>query len=422
MPRKAVVVGAGLAGLQTAWFLRKEGWDVTVVERREGVALETSFANGGLVTPSHAAPWNSPGIFRTLLGSLNDETAALYLKASAIPSYFFWGLHFLRNSTPARYYRTIERNSRLAHYSLEALNELAEELALTFDGERRGTIMFYRNRAVFDRVRSVNDHVANSGVDVEPCAPEDLVRLEPALGAIEDRLSGGFYYPGDQHGDAHLYCRALAGKLAANGVELRFGEPVTRFETGGGRVTGIVTDKAHLDADAVVLAAGFWSAEVGRQLRLRLPIKPVKGYSVTYDVSASNTRPNIPVVDDELHIGLTPLGNRMRFVGTAEFSGYSPEINPVRIENLRRAALATYPGMASIVNEAEPITTWCGHRPMTPDCLPLVGQAGPENLYLNTGHGYLGWTTASGTSRAVADLIVGRESGLALADYAVGRF
>ncbi|MDK3075821.1 FAD-dependent oxidoreductase, partial [Sedimentitalea sp. JM2-8] len=381
-----------------------------------------SHANGGLVTPSHAAPWNSPGIFRTLLSSLNDETAALYLKASAIPSYFFWGLQFLRNSTPARYYRTIERNSRLAHYSLGVLNDLTKELDLRFDGERRGTIMFYRNQSAFDRVKRINEYVANSGVHVAQCSAEDLVRLEPALGDIEDKLCGGFYYPGDQHGDAYLYCRALADKLTSNGVDFRFGQSVTGFETSGRRVTGIVTDRERFDTDAVVLATGFWSAMLGRQLRLRLPIKPVKGYSITYDISSVNIRPAIPVVDDELHIGLTPLGDRIRFVGTAEFSGYSPDINPKRIESLRRAALATYPGMASIVNDAEPITIWCNHRPMTPDCLPLVGQTGLENVYLNTGHGYLGWTTASGTSRAVADLIVGRDTSLALDDYNISRF
>lgn len=422
MPQKAVVIGAGLAGLQTARFLQNDGLDVTVVERRDGVALETSFANGGLVTPSHSAPWNSPGIFRTLLSSLNDESAALYLKASAIPSYFFWGLKFLRASTPARYFRTIERNSRLAHYSQDILNGLVESLDLHFDSDRRGTIMFYRSQPAFDRVKAINERVAASGVRVDVCTADDLVRIEPALGAIGGQLSGGFYYPGDQHGDAHLFCKALAEKMRDAGIKLRFSETVTGFETSGARVTGVVTDKEVIRADVVVMAAGFWSAEASRGLGLSLPIKPVKGYSVTFDLPDTAEGPSIPVVDDESHIGLTPLGSRIRFVGTAEFSGYSPEINPARIDNLRRAALATYPALAPVINGTHPVSTWCGHRPMTPDCLPLIGQAGPENLYLNTGHGYLGWTTASGTSRAVADLILGKEPGLAVDDYRLKRF
>ena len=422
MTRKAIVIGAGLAGLQTAWFLRQEGWDVTVVERRDGAGLETSFANGGLITPSHVAPWNSPGIFRTLLSSIGDETSALYLKPTAIPEYARWGLTFLRNSTPARYHRTIERNGRLARYSAKVLNSLLDDLTLKVDAERRGTIMFYRNASAFERAQGVNAHVAKSGVDVETCSPERLVALEPALAGIGDRMSGGFYYRCDQHGDAHLYCRALSEKLAEAGVTFRFGEDVTGFETEGARVTGVITDKGQIDGDTVILAAGFWSAKIGRRLGLRLPIKPVKGYSVTYDASNGAQRPSLPVVDDELHIGITPLGDRIRFVGTAEFSGYSPEINPARIENLRKAARATYPSLVASIGDDSPLTTWCGHRPMTPDCLPLVGQCGPENLYLNTGHGYLGWTTASGTSRALCDAIVGRTPAIDLADYGPQRF
>ncbi len=422
MGRTAIVVGAGLAGLQTAWFLSQEGWSVTVLERREGVALETSFANGGLITPSHAAPWNSPGILRTLLSSLNDETAALYLKTSAIPQYFSWGLKFLRNSNKSRFFRTIERNGRLARYSQDQLNKIVGSLGIPFDGANRGTIMYYRNTASYERAKTVNSAMSDAGVPVQFCSTHDIVGLEPALHSIQDKISGGFYYPADQHGDAHLFCRALAKQLEEHGVQFRFNEPVTDFNLSGSRITQVVTSKQRYDADQIILAAGLWSTEIGKKLRLRLPIQPVKGYSVTYDLQGFSGTPSIPVVDDELHVGLTPLGQRMRFVGTAEFSGFSPDINPVRVNNLRKTALAIYPDMEPYLTQNRQISAWCGHRPMTPDCLPVVGQFGPENLYLNTGHGYLGWTTTSGTSRAISDLIVGRQPKINSADYGLARF
>jgi len=422
MVKNVVVIGAGLAGIQTAWFLKREGLNVTVIERRDGVALETSFANGGLITPSHAAPWNSPGILRTLMSSIGNESAALYVKFSALPQYLSWGMQFVRNSTPGRFQRTIQRNARLANFGLSQQNALISELGLEFDDEARGTMMVYRSAAALERAKAANAIVENAGVDVRLCSPAELATLEPALASVGDKLSGGFHYRGDQHGDAHLFCLELSKKAVEQGVQMRLGETVQHIERSGNRVGAVVTNQQRYEADAVVLAAGFWSKALGRSFGLRLPIAPVKGYSVTYDVTGWEGQPKIPIVDDELHIGLTPLGNRMRFVGTAEFSGFSPQINPARVENLRRAAAGIYPEIGPIIENAEPQSTWCGHRPMTPDCLPVVGQDGPENLYLNTGHGYLGWTTACGTSKAVSDLIAGREPGIDLTDYSPARF
>lgn len=422
MVKNVVIVGAGLAGIQTAWFLMREGHNVTVIERHDGIALETSFANGGLITPSHAAPWNSPGILRTLLSSIGDETGALYVKFSALPQYLTWGMQFVRNSTPSRFQRTIQRNARLANFSLDQKNTLISELGLEFDGAARGTMMVYRSTAALERAKASNAIVENAGVDVRLCSPAELIKLEPALAPVGDKLSGGFHYGCDQHGDAHLFSRALGQKAAEQGVQMKFGEAVRNIECSGNSVCAVVTDKQRYEADAVVLAAGFWSKSLGQGLGLRLPIAPVKGYSVTYDVTGWKEQPKIPVVDDELHIGLTPLGDRMRFVGTAEFSGFSPTINPARIDNLRRAAIQIYPGVRPVIENSAPLSTWCGHRPMTPDCLPIVGQHGPDNLYLNTGHGYLGWTTACGTSKAVSDLISGRAPAIELADYSATRF
>ena len=422
MTKKVAIIGAGLAGLQCAWFLLREGVDVTVIERRDQPAMETSFANGGLITPSHAIPWNSPGIFKALLSSIGDKSSGLYVKASAIPQYLSWGSKFVRNSTPSHFRRTIQRNAQLATYSVELKCALVEELDLTFDGAQRGTMMVYRSQAALLRAKAANRIVQEAGIDVDLCSADDLVKLEPALADVGDKLSGGFYYRGDQHGDSHLFCKELTKRLLEGGAKLRFDETVEDIERSGSLVSAVVTDKQRYVVDAVVLAAGLWSERISRYLDLRLPIKPVKGYSVTYDVTGWDAQPKIPVVDDEMHTAMTPLGSRMRFVGTAEFSGYSPEINPKRVENLKRTALNIYPTIAPIIEDVEPLVTWCGHRPMTPDCLPIVGQHGPENFFLNTGHGYLGWTTACGTSKMVSDQIIGRVSPIDLADYSSVRF
>lgn len=422
MPEHVVVIGGGLAGLQSAYFLNREGIRVTLVERNDGCARETSFANGGLITPSHAAPWNSPGVWRVLLSSIGNEKSSIYVRALSLPQYAGWGLKFLRNSTPARFHQTIRRNGRLALYSVEHFNELCTDIDLTFDRGQHGTLMVYRNQASFDRAKTANDVMASAGVEIEMCTPYELAGHEPALNDVADSLVGGFYYESDQHGDAHLFSTQLADHLADAGVTLRLGETVTGFATNGSAIKAVQTDRDEIKADAVVLAAAQWSGALARGIGLRLPLQPVKGYSVTHDASGWNNAPKIPVVDDELHIGVTPMGSRVRFVGTAEFSGHSQDVNPRRIENLWRAARQTFPGVQSVIDAGPPLLKWCCHRPMTPDCLPLIGQHGPDNLYLNTGHGYLGWTTATGTSRAVTDQIVGRPVAISLGDYGLDRF
>lgn len=217
MVKNVVVVGAGLAGIQTAWFLMREGHKVTVIERRDGIALETSFANGGLITPSHAAPWNSPGILRTLLSSIGDETGALYVKFSALPQYLTWGMQFVRNSTPGRFQRTIQRNARLANFSLDQKNALISELGLEFDGAARGTMMVYRSTAALERAKASNAIVENAGVDVRLCSPAELIKLEPALAPVGDKLSGGFHYRGDQHGGCAFILPRTGSKVSGTG-------------------------------------------------------------------------------------------------------------------------------------------------------------------------------------------------------------
>ncbi len=419
---KVAIIGGGLAGVQTAWFLLRDGHQVTLVERHGELAAEASFANGGLLTPSHAAPWNSPGIFQTLLSSLGRQNASIHVKPGTLWQYLGWGRQFVRNSTKRRFFRTIERNFTLARYSQELFDELVEELDLDFFLQRRGTMMVYRSADSFAAARERFTKLKSLGIETELCSPDDLAKLEPALAPARASLSGGAYFSGDRHGDAHGFVQALAGHLQAGGATMMMGTQVTGFIRSGTRLEGIKTDGGDIRADVLVLAGGHWSPDLARTLGVDLPIRPVKGYSITHDLPQWQEGPKIPVVDDDLHVAVTPMGDKIRFVGTAEFCGYDPQVNPACIALVRRSALAIYPQLEPLISGRRAELEWGGHRPMTPDCLPILGKCGFDNLFLNTGHGYLGWTTGTGTSKAVADMISGRQPALAMTDYDLGRF
>ncbi len=419
---KVIVIGGGLAGIQVAYFLNEDGHDVTVLERREAVSRETSFANGGLITPSHAAPWNSPGILGTLIRSIGRRDASIYVRLGSLSQYIGWGLQFVRNSAPGRFNRTIELNARLARYSQKCLHHICDRVSADFAHERRGTIMVYRNAPAFLKARHHVAEMSVYGIRAEILSSAELIKYEPALSDVSSNLAGGIYYPDDEHGNAAVYVAALARHLVSAGVLIRLAQTVRGFETKGRHVSGVVTDKEVIQADAVVVAAGHWSAPMMRDLGQSLPIRPVKGTSITYSMTGWKEAPRLPVVDDEQHVGVTPLGADVRIVGTAEFCGDDTVVRPERIALLKRMAVALYPSMADLFSTREPILEWSGLRPMTPDCLPILGRCSWDNVFLNTGHGYLGWTTGAGTARMVADLVSGREPALRVADFGIGRF
>ena len=419
---KVLVIGGGLAGVQTAYYLLKDGNQVTLVERREDFALETSFANGGLITPSHAAPWNSPGIFKTLASSIGKKDASIYVKLSALGQYFGWGRQFVRNSTRTRYNRTIARNFALARYSQRCFHDLLTQVPLDFTHAQNGSMMIYSTRASFESAKSRFGELERQGVDIRICSPSDLVALEPALKATHQSIAGGVFYQGDEHGNAREFTQSLAKYLGENGVDIRTGVRVTGFLKDSNKIIGIQSDEGNLTADRVVVAAGHWSANLLKGLGINLPVRPVKGSSLTYHLPNWSNAPEIPVVDDDAHVAVTPLAKSVRIVGTAEFSGYDPEVKPQRMAMLKRAGIAIYPQLAEQIEGLKPELEWSGHRPMTPDCMPIFGRCDYENLYLNTGHGYLGWTTGTGTSQAIADMIAGRTPELNLAHYSLERF
>lgn len=404
---RVVVVGAGLQGVASAYFLARHGCEVTVLERAAAVAQGTSHANAGMLTPSMADPWNAPGILGHLLGWLGREDAPFLLRPTALPSMVGWGLAFLRNARPARYRDNMERNLRLASYSLVVLRELRASLGLRYDQRTAGTIKVFRDERAFDEAVARNTVLARLGLDVRPLSPASVVQVEPSLAPVRERLVGGIYCPSDESGDARAFTEALAAQAQAAGARFRFGEEVRGFARAGERIEAVVTAGGRHAADACVVAAGCWSAPLLAPLGLALRVRPVKGYSITVPTTGWAGAPGMPVIDDALHTAATPLGDRLRVAGTAEIAGYDQALTPARIENLFGLLLTLFPGYAPRLDRAS-AQPWAGLRPVSADGVPLVGRTRYANLFLNAGHGHLGWTLACGSARLLADLVLGR--------------
>lgn len=419
MARTALVIGGGLIGVSTAWFLAERGFAVTLLERREGSALETSYANGGLITPSQSDPWNAPGTFMHLLSWLGREDSPLLLRPRALPGMWRWGLEFLLASRAAPWWRATEANLRLGLYSAACLTALREELDLEYDDRTAGTLKLFRESYALEKSATLADSLAPAGLTHRVLSPAEAVALEPLLEPMAVELAGAIHYPRDQSGDAHAYTRALEQHARRAGVQFMYGTELQRFELRGGRVSAALTSHGAMTADSYVLAAGSACPGLLAPLGIRLPMYPVKGYSVTIGAQPWRRPLSVPLVDFENKMVLTPLGARLRIAGTAEFNGFDTSLNARRGGSILARALALIPEIAEQVDEAG-VQHWAGLRPMTADGPPILGKTPCANLFLNTGHGPLGWTFAAGSGRAVADVVAGREPEIDLAglDYA----
>jgi D-amino-acid dehydrogenase len=424
---RVIVIGAGLAGTTTAWYLRDGGADVTVVDRACGAAMETSFANAGMLTPSMADPWNAPGTFWHLLRWIGREDAPMLLRPGALPGLAGWGISFLRHSRPGPFRRNTVRNVRLAVYSLSELRALRDGLGLQYDGAARGTLRACRDRASLDRASSLAASLAEHGVAFRRLDTDGVIDVEPALAPVASKIVGGVHYQGDESGDAHLFTTRLAERAADQGVNFRFGFQVRSIETRDGTARGIrgrYTDSQAdetIEADALVLAAGSYTPLLGQGVGVRVPVRPVKGYSITAPRGDWDDGPRIPVSDDHLHTAVTPLGDRIRVAGTAEFTGYDDRLTPARVQNLLDLLREIYPDYARRLDPAT-VKPWCGFRPVSSDGVPILGPTPVPGLFLNTGHGPLGWTMAAGCGRLVADRVLGEKCAIDLEDYALDRF
>jgi D-amino-acid dehydrogenase len=418
---KTVVVGGGLLGLATAWYLLRRGVEVTLVDSGPGPASGASRANGGLITPSMSDPWNAPGVAWHLLRWLGRADAPLLLHRRALRGSLGWMYRFVRESARHRYYANTLKNLRLALYSLDALRELRAESGIDYGSVRHGTVKLFRDPRSFAAAERASAMVASHGVVVRALDRRATVELEPALEPIAGTIAGALHFPEDEIGDARRFCEALAAQLASRGCALCFGATVERWRWENGRLAGIVTPDGEILGDTVVLAAGARCAPLARPLGIAIPVAPAKGYSISVPLGAWVPRPRLGVVDDALHAAATPLGDVLRVAGTAEFAGFDDSIRPERIENLRRLVEALYP-QAAAAARGEEVGAWAGLRPMSADGVPILGGTRIENLFVNTGHGHLGWTMAAGSGRVVADLVTRGTADVNAADYALQRF
>ena len=418
---RTVVIGAGLLGLTTAYFLRRHGGDVTVVDRQKGAGLETSFANGGMLHASQASPWNAPGVFWYALRNLGREDSALLIRPRALPRMLGWSWAFFRNARPAKYYSSLEKNTRLADYSISVLNEHYAALDMDFDRDDRGTLKIYRTPDELDEAMNLARRCAGWGVRYSALSPAETTALEPALQPIESELSGGVHFPDDVSGDAHKFCCELKQRCADDGISFMLESEVSELLVANDQMQAVVANGDTLTTDNCVIAAGSYSTQLAASAGVKIPVQPVKGYSVTIPMSAWATKPAIPVIDDHYHAAITPLGDRLRVAGTAEFAGFDNTLTPSRIENLYRLVRHVYPQGADRIDRDES-AHWTGLRPMSPDGVGVMGDTPVRGLFVNTGHGHLGWTMAPGAGKLVADRIATGRSEIDLRDYSLARY
>ncbi|MBL8351944.1 MAG: D-amino acid dehydrogenase [Burkholderiaceae bacterium] len=405
---KVIVLGAGLLGATSAYFLRQQGHEVSVVDRQASPAAETSFANGGQISVSHAEPWANPSAPLKVLKWLGQEDAPLLFRIRSDMRQWLWGLQFLRECTPARTRHNIEQIVRLGTYSRNTLQALRRDIGITYDERTQGILHFYTSQKEFDGAEAPAAQMRDLGCDRRVISADEAVRLEPALRHIRPRLAGATYTAEDESGDANRFARELVARCQADGVQFLMSHTVTALRQAGGRIDHVEATDAEgrfrrLRADAYVLAMGSLSPLLAAPVGIRLPIYPAKGYSVTMPVKDASMAHKVSLTDDEYKLVFSRLGDRLRIAGTAELNGYDRDLNRVRCEAIVRRTEELFPG----AGDAEQAQFWTGLRPATPSNVPIIGQSKIANLYLNTGHGTLGWTHSCGSGKSIARIVSG---------------
>jgi D-amino-acid dehydrogenase len=415
---KVAVLGAGVVGTTTAYFLAKAGHEVVVLDRQPGPALETSFANAGEISPGYASPWAAPGIPMKAVRWLMMRDAPLVLRPELDGEMLRWLIAMLGNCTASRYALNKGRMVRLAEYSRDRLMALRQATGIQYDQRMQGTLQLFREQKQLDGVGKDIKVLMAGGVPFEVLDRAGCVAAEPGLAWSRDDFVGGLRLPHDETGDCFKFTNALAGLAEDLGVDFRFNLAIKALEQAGGQISGIRTSEGLVQADAYVVALGSYSARLVRPLGLKLPVYPVKGYSITATITDPDAAPVSTLLDETYKVAITRLGDRIRVGGMAEISGYNNALPPRRRATLVRSVGSLFPGAGDL----DGASYWSGLRPMTPDSTPVVGATAISNLYLNTGHGTLGWTMACGSAQLTSDLISGRRpqidtDGLSIARY-----
>ncbi|MDU8913563.1 D-amino acid dehydrogenase [Aestuariicoccus sp. MJ-SS9] len=416
---KIVVMGAGVVGVTTAWYLVQQGAEVTVVDRQPGPGLETSYANAGELSYGMTSPWAAPGIPMKALKWLFMKRRPLFIWPLISPTMWLWGLQMLRNCNEESYQTNKSRMVRISSYSRDCFPDLIAETGIEYDGRAQGTLQLFRTEKQLKASKADQDILAAYDSPFEVLDQEGCIAAEPALAQVKDKFVGGLRLTADRTGDCRMFTLALAEKCAGAGVEFLYGQTIRRINVDGDRVTGIDCEPAgRITADAYVCAMGSFAPRVLTPIGIRLPIYPVKGYSVTIPIANEDAAPRSTIMDETHKVAITRLGDRIRVAGQAEIAGYSNRLGPHATDTVRYVVNDLFPGGGDLA-KAE---GWTGLRPMTPDGTPVLGPTHLANLFLNTGHGTLGWTMSAGSGKAVADLVLGRKPEIDFEGLTAARF
>ena len=415
---RIVILGAGVIGVTSAWYLAQAGHEVTVLERHPAPARETSFANAGEVSPGYSAPWAAPGIPLKALKWMFMKHAPLIIQPRPDMAKLSWLARMLMNCTAEAYGVNKARMVRLAEYSRDCLIDLRRETGIAYDERMQGTLQLFRTERQVAAAAKDIAVLQEGGVPFEVLDRDGCIRAEPGLAGAREKIAGGLRLPNDETGDCQKFTVALAERAAAAGVAFRYGTDIRRLVTEGGRVTAVETGAGRVTADAVVVAMGSHSPGMVAPLGLDLPVYPVKGYSITLPILDAARAPVSTVMDETHKIAITRLGDRIRVGGMAEIAGFDLSLPPARRATLEHSVSDLFGG----AGDAGRAAFWCGLRPMTPDGTPVIGRTPVANLFLNTGHGTLGWTMAAGSGRVLADIVSGRRSEIETADLGLARY
>ncbi|MFV0332451.1 MAG: D-amino acid dehydrogenase [Tropicimonas sp.] len=408
---RIIIIGAGVVGVTTAWYLTKDGHQVTVLDAAPGPAEGASFGNAGGVCPGFAGPWAAPGMPLKALRWMFTPGAPLRIRPRPDPAQWRWLAAFLRNCTASRFAANKERMQRSAHYSKACLVELREELGLDYDNAALGVLQVFATAQEMEGARRSAEVLKRLEIPHRLLTPAEIAGIEPALAASGVPLSGGLHLTGDETGDSHLFTLRLTERLKSAGCDFRFNTAVTALDQADGRITGLRTGRGEvLSADGYVLATGSRAPDLLAPLKVNVPVYPVKGYSLTADILDDGLAPRSSVMDEHSKLMITRLGRRIRAAGVAELAGHDERLDRRALAAITRRVEALFPGAADYAASRH----WCGFRPMTPDGPAIVGRSGHDNLYLNIGHGSNGWTQACGTGRVLGDVISGRQPAIAL--------
>tara|TARA_B110000014_G_C20110004_1_gene584529 strand:+ start:460 stop:1725 length:1266 start_codon:yes stop_codon:yes gene_type:complete len=409
--KQTIIIGGGLQGLATANALLDRGEDVLVLERRNGTALETSFANAGMITPSQSSPWNSPKDIFKMISSIGKEDSAMLVRMKAVPGLLGWAVRFILNSSSKRFTAATIDNFNLCSYSRDLTASFRETEEINYDESTLGTAKIFRNQKSFEESLISLDKFKELGINYQALDSNSLTSLEPQLKQLSSQIIGALLFEEDETGDAYLFCKELERIVRNKGGRIHTSTEIIGLQSHKMKITGVKTSRVDIQTNKVVIAAGSWSRHLVESLGLNLHIRPVKGYSITLDLDGSNASPKLAIVDEDLHTAITPFKNRIRVAGTAEFAGFDEEIRDSRILNLIGTLKNVYPDFSSNLNYDEG-HIWSGFRPMSSDGKPYIGKTKIEGLFINTGQGHLGWTMAMGSASLLADIMTNQKTAI----------